>query len=768
MTKKNKILSYLWKFIAFLILIFLSELITKPPSQKSFVFKPGEVSDRTILSPIEFRIFKSPDNLRAESLFVRDTITPVLLKINVSDIINSRLDTFMLLLDSSVSSHENTFMNVNAEDVTFLNPLFSDSLYRWLQPRNISRSQFDTILIHLNPKDIQNIEQSMNELLDTIQSVGLSESFTQNRQKTITISISEDGMNLENYTQNQGSILFSINQLNDAILTYSAFNKEDTLLLRCALKKIAQLNLLFDREWTKSRLDSAIRSIDPYTDLKVSKGAEILRKHQQISVEDSIKISSLIHHLGLDNPITISLLGISRLQIKEIFGRVLSVLIVFSISLLFIMILTPSSWKSTSKMLLFIIVIYIVILSSSLLIKYIIPSDPEMFSNFPSGDFKQDAIVLAPVALAGMLIVLLIGVKEAVIASTMLSLSIAIYWNYSLSTMLVILTGSLSLIAVSRKIHRRSNFYSGLLAMFFSMALMSFSLFLTTFISLKSFLNTLILIAISSTISVFFSLGLISIFERLFRTVTDMKLLELGQDTQPLLHKVARVAQGTKFHSLIVGDIAEAAAKLIGANPILTRVGAYYHDIGKIENPENFIENQGFNGKNIHDSISPRESVNILKKHVEHGVKLAKQYKLPVEIIEFIKTHHGTMIMEIFYHKAKDIQANGGPEVNEKDYRYQGPLPKTKEAGLVMLADGVEAACRSLNNPSEDDIKVKIHNLIQKRLACGQLRFTDLTLRDIGTIERVFIQHLTGLYHPRVPYPSDIKKDVKNSNPAIE
>ena len=520
---------------------------------------------------------------------------------------------------------------------------------------------------------------------------------------------------------------------------------------------------MVNREWTKSRIDSAIRSIDPYTDQKISKGAEIIRQHQQITVEDSIKISSLITYLGPENPITINLFGKSRIQIKQIIGRILLMIIIVVLTMMFIQILTPRTWHSTSKMWLIILISFIVMISSSILIKYIFPSDAEMFSAFPTGNFKQDAIIIAPVALAGMLLVLLVGIKEALILSTMLAMSVGIYWNFSYQVFLVLMTGSLSLIAVSRTIHRRSNFYSGLIAMFLSMTLVSLALYLFTFEPIKSFFITTLLILISSTISVFFSLGLIPILERIFNSVTDMKLLELAQDTQPLIYNMARIAQGTKFHSLIVGDIAEAAARKIGANPILTRVGAYYHDIGKIENPDGFIENQGFNGKNIHDSISPKESVNILRKHVTDGVKLAKQHKLPSEIIEFIKTHHGTTFMEIFYHKAKDLENQGGPPVNEQEYRYPGPLPKTKEAGLIMLADGIEAACRSLNNPTEEDIKEKVHSIIQKRLAEGQLNLTNLSLRDISIIEQVFTKHLIGLYHPRVPYTTDHNQNGKHS-----
>ncbi|KQC13534.1 MAG: hypothetical protein APR63_08380 [Desulfuromonas sp. SDB] len=760
---KNKVVTHSWRVIAFFIIILLTEFISRSPTRKTLIFKPGEVSDRTILAPVEFRVFKSPDSLRAESLYVRDTVTPVLSRVDVTEITQARLDTFISLLNSISEFVPDTILDsVNPPQIT--ENYFIDSLYQWLEPRDITLVELESISSQLTSKDVTNFQKALSELLDTIESAGYSESYAQNKQKTVFIVDLENLNDLnEQNIYFQGSILFNIDQLNDAVLTYAAFRKEDTLLMRNALRRIAEKNLQFNREWTKSRIDSAIRAIDPYTDQKISKGAEIIRQHQQITVEDSIKISSLITYLGPENPITINLFGKSRIQIKQIIGRILLMIIIVILTLIFIQILTPRTWHSTSKMWLIILISFIVMISSSILIKYIFPSDAEMFLEFPTGNFKYDAIIIAPVALAGMLLVLLVGIKEALILSTMLAMAVGIYWNFSYQVFLVLMTGSLSLIAVSRTIHRRSNFYSGLIAMFLSMSLVSLALYLFTFEPVKLFFITILLILISSTISVFFSLGLIPILERIFNSVTDMKLLELAQDTQPLIYNMARIAQGTKFHSLIVGDIAEAAARKIGANPILTRVGAYYHDIGKIENPDGFIENQGFNGKNIHDSISPKESVNILRKHVTDGVKLAKQHKLPSEIIEFIKTHHGTTFMEIFYHKAKDLENQGGPPINEQEYRYPGPLPKTKEAGLIMLADGIEAACRSLKNPTEEDIKDKVHSIIQKRLTEGQLNLTNLSLRDISIIEQVYTKHLIGLYHPRVPYPSDKDQNGKDS-----
>ncbi|MBN1619597.1 HDIG domain-containing protein [candidate division WOR-3 bacterium] len=748
---KSKVFTLGWRFLSILIVAVSAEIISHPPSRKSLTFIPGEVSDRTILSPIEFKVLKANESLAAESAYVRDTVTPILSKTDVYDKCMITKDSFMTFLDSctlksyTYDSLGNFQPPQNRERVL-------NEFYEWLQPRNLTKNQFDSICRTLDSRTVQNLSRSLGELIDTVVSIGISESFTQNRQKTVIV-IDTDGFT--QIQKPQAAILFSVDQLSDAILTYSAYRKEDTVILRNALRKIAEVNLYYDKNWTNAKIDSALRSIDPYTDIKVSKGAEVLRQNQQITKDDSIKIASLIKFVGEDDPQVISLLGKSKYRLKDILGRLISVSAVFFLSYLFLAFLCPMTWKTRSRMFLFLSIVFLTAVTTCILIKYLGPSGNELIPNFPSENFKDNLIALSPVALGGFLIALLVGPGEALISSLMLSALAGVYWGYSLNLFLALLIGSASAIVVSRKIHRRASFYTALLAMFSGMSVISTGLYLSGDLPLKALLNSLIVSFIGSTLSVFFALGLISLFERLFNIVTDMKLLELSLDNQPLLHKMARVAQGTKYHSLIVGDISEAAAKAIGANPILTRVGAYYHDIGKIENPENFIENQSMNSLNIHDSIYPSESVNLLRKHVEDGKELAQKYKLPAEIKEFIQTHHGTNVMEVFLHKASVARKPEDPEIDENQFRYKGPLPKSREATLVMLADSIEAACRSLKNPSEEDIRKKIKSIFERRISDGQLKDSELSMRDLDTVEEVFVKHMASLYHPRIQYPSD-------------
>ncbi len=226
--------------------------------------------------------------------------------------------------------------------------------------------------------------------------------------------------------------------------------------------------------------------------------------------------------------------------------------------------------------------------------------------------------------------------------------------------------------------------------------------------------------------------------------------MELSDLNRPLLKRLLIEAPGTYHHSIVVGSMAEAAAFEIGANPLLAKVCGYYHDIGKSKKPLYFIENQ-LNGKNYHDKLAPSMSSLILTAHVKEGVELAKRYKLGEDIINTIRQHHGTRVISYFYERAKHLKSKA--EVNINDYRYPGPKPQTKEAALVMLADAVEAASKTLENPTTSRIQGLIQRIINDIFTDGQLDNCDLTLRDFHSIAKSFYKFLNGIYHHRIEYP---------------
>lgn len=257
----------------------------------------------------------------------------------------------------------------------------------------------------------------------------------------------------------------------------------------------------------------------------------------------------------------------------------------------------------------------------------------------------------------------------------------------------------------------------------------------------------------------FVVLGILPFIEKLFKITTGMTLLELADSGQPLLRRLALEAPGTYNHSMQVAVLAEAAAEAIGGHSLLCRVAAFYHDVGKVNKPDYFIENQS-GGPNKHLNLTPNVSFLIIHGHVKDGVAMAKEYNLPQQILPFIQQHHGTTLVEYFYHQAcqqKDQKQPGTPAIAEDQFRYLGPKPKSKEIAILMLADTVESATRAMREPTAGSIENLVHELAMKRLLDGQFDESDLTMRDLEMVERSLIKSLQGIYHGRLAYPSSTK-----------
>jgi len=254
--------------------------------------------------------------------------------------------------------------------------------------------------------------------------------------------------------------------------------------------------------------------------------------------------------------------------------------------------------------------------------------------------------------------------------------------------------------------------------------------------------------------------ALLPVFETVFHRTTDIRLLELANSNVPILRRLALEAPGTYHHSMVVGSLAEAAAEAVGANPVFCRTAAMYHDIGKLIKINYFVENQ--TGANRHDQLSPRMSALVIASHVKEGIELAKEMNLPQELVDIIPQHHGTKLITYFYEKAKMNHDPELGEVSEDEYRYPGPKPQTKEAGIIMIADAVEAASRTLDDPSPARLKGLIRRIIDYIFLDGQLNECDLTLRDLEKIAQSFQRVLMGIHHQRVSYPGfDFEKQVE-------
>jgi hypothetical protein len=356
----------------------------------------------------------------------------------------------------------------------------------------------------------------------------------------------------------------------------------------------------------------------------------------------------------------------------------------------------------------------------------------------------------APMAAAAMIVSLLLGLDTAIAVALVISAGTALIYNGRLEVMLYVLVGS---VMGSYWLHsgreRRTFVRTGLRLGLLNAAMAGVGMLFVGTVNLARLPWDLGFALLSGVLSGIVTAGVVPLVEMAFGYTTDTTLMELANLDQPLLRRLMLQAPGTYHHSVLVGTLVEAAAAEIGANPLLAKVCGYYHDIGKTQKPLYFIENQT-DGKNRHDKLAPSMSKRVLAAHVRHGVEIARAHKLGQAIIDAIQQHHGTSVMSYFFEKAKQLK--GDDSVNADDYRYPGPLPQTREAGLVMLADIVEAASRTLENPTPARIQGLVQRLINKVFSDGQLDHCELTLRDLNRIAKSFNKILNAIHHHRIEY----------------
>lgn len=363
----------------------------------------------------------------------------------------------------------------------------------------------------------------------------------------------------------------------------------------------------------------------------------------------------------------------------------------------------------------------------------------------------------APVAAAPMLVGLLLTSGEIVwLFTAFISVCLGIMVDYNYSFMIVTMVGG---IAAARGVFncktRNDIYFAGVRTGVVNALMIAFILTMTKFDQEGGMREIIYAIPggfIGGIFSALFAMMFIPLLESIFNYTTDVKLLELSNLNHPLLKEMIVKAPGTYHHSMMVGSMVEAAAEEIGANPLLGKVMCYYHDIGKMEHANYFIENQK-PGHNPHDHISPFMSKTLLVAHVKDGVEMGISYKLGKPIIDGILQHHGTTLISYFFNKALDLKKEDGPEISDQDFRYPGPKPQFREAALCMLADSIEAAARSLDEPTPARLQNIVRNIIQRKFSDGQLDECNLTLKDISKVEAAFTRILLGIYHQRIDYP---------------
>lgn len=371
--------------------------------------------------------------------------------------------------------------------------------------------------------------------------------------------------------------------------------------------------------------------------------------------------------------------------------------------------------------------------------------------------FTFVSLFLIPIACSPILITVFLDYKVSVIISSLNLMLIAVIVGFDPQIILVGIVGTIVASTSLRKISQRNDIlYSTIyVAIAVSIVVLSSGILLSN--NIKKIAFDMALAALGAFISGILAMGLLPFLESSFSLVTNMKLLELSNPNSPLLKRLLMEAPGTYHHSVMVANLAEVAAEEVGANPMLARVGAYYHDVGKIKKPFFFGENQ-LGGVNPHDKISPSLSASIIISHVKDGLDLAKEYDIPSSISDMIVQHHGTTLVKYFYYTLKN-NSDDPDSIKEEDFRYPGPKPQSKEAAIIMIADSVEAAVRSIKDPTFDKIENMVNNIVKDKLNSDQLNECDLTFRDLETIKNCFLKVLKGIYHHRIEYPKEKGKE---------
>jgi putative nucleotidyltransferase with HDIG domain len=492
-------------------------------------------------------------------------------------------------------------------------------------------------------------------------------------------------------------------------------------------------NVIYDRAATEEKRRQAMDEVKP---VKILQGQVIVEEGQFITNE-------IYHQLQL-----VGLLQNDR-SFQPLIGLVLFVLLLLSPVVYYF------GREQTNTNLFVYTTIFMIMLLVMKLVRLIPESD-----TFSSG-------YLVPVAFGTMLVRIFIGERIAIITSILYAVCGSLMFNEGVGTSgtiqvslaIYLVTSGLAGSFFLHKRFRKSKIWrAGVFVAFINMIVMLALTLLKNGHYSFTEIGIFLLMAFSSGIfSAILTIGLLPVFEASFGILSSMKLIELSNPNHPLLRKILTEAPGTYHHSIMVANLAEAACEAIGANGLLARVACYYHDIGKTKRPRYFIENQI--GGNPHDHLSPQLSKNIILAHVSDGVAILKKHGMPKEIIDIAEQHHGTTLLKYFYHKA--LEQTG--YVSEEEFRYPGPKPQTKEAAVISIADSVEAAVRSLSNPSQERIEKIVRSIIAERLQDNQLNECDITLKELEIVAKSLCETLNGVFHSRIEYPEIRKEKVKHA-----
>ena len=522
----------------------------------------------------------------------------------------------------------------------------------------------------------------------------------------------------------------STETLNKAIqiaqdVVYNNYNDEHIISISDKIINVlVKPNLFYDNEKTEEAQQEAAKNVTP-----------VVYKKNQTIVEEGKPITEA-QIQALDE---LGLLNNSKFNISLYLALAIMVIIVMYIQNRYLKKYYKDIYNNSSKLIMINIITIMTIVFARV--------------------FSIASPYLIPLACTPILLTLLLNYRISLVVSITNIILMAVAVSFNIEIIILAIVSVIVGATFLKKMQQRNDIVYSCIYIAILNGVMTLSISALVPSNLKEILLDTAFILVGSLLSGILSTGLLPFFESMFDIVTNVKLLELSNPNNPLLKKLLMEAPGTYHHSVIVANLAEVATEAVGGNALLARIGAYYHDIGKTKKPYFFKENQ-LGKENPHDDITPELSKLLIISHVKDGLELAREYKLPKVIQDFIPTHHGKTLVKYFYLTAKN-NAENPDDIKEEDYMYPGPKPKTKEQCILMLADSVEAAVRSISNPTKEKIENMVDNIVKDKLSSGQLDDSQLTISDVKKIKKCFLKTLNGIYHERIEYPKDKRKTVK-------
>ncbi len=676
-------------------------------------------SEEDLIAPFSFPIYKDDIDYEKEKQDVLKNLAPVFDRVSAE---NSVSDT-LAMISSGVLKVLQSASDLERSGNGFVNSESLDSV-KSLVPVRMSFPEWEFLhsIYKQSPAELDAFFNSLQTAVTEISGLDIVD-LEKSMVRAGKLSVKESGNKLQQvidtekiYDSDGAARLVSNTLPLDSNLSEIAFR---------TVKFLAKPNLIYNAELSELEKQNRIEQI-PKTIGIVRENERIISKHDPVNRITKMKLDSY-------KRVRLEKIGVQDMLLQQI-GKLLTVFVLLMVLGFFLYYIRPNVYNDNLKLL---------ILASLILV--------EGFLAFISLKLNTPAPVelLIFVPVASILLTIIFDSRLAFYTVTITCFFIAVIRGGDFSVAFISFCGSVLAIFSERDIKNRSQIFRSFFFILIGYTLSILAVNLVKIDDTQKIFTKLLFGGINAVMSPVIAFGLLIFYEKVFRVTTDLTLLELTDFNHPLLKELSSKAPGTFHHSIIMGNLSEAAAESIGANSILARVGCYYHDIGKMLKPQYFIENQ-LDMNNKHNELNPNMSTKIIISHVKDGIELAKKHRLPQQIIDFIPMHHGTTLVAYFYDKAKSASRE---EVSDITYRYPGPKPQTKETGIVMLADAIEASTRTIEDPSPQKLENRIIEVIRSRFTEGELDECDLTLRDLTKIKDSFLKILVGIHHHRLKYP---------------